>query len=186
VFNHWVTILLTIAAVGSAIGTIFGWFRLPIRWWHSRPKRKAQPKGITLSFVQRDPQCHWGGATLNDQSGTYVSGHWHITNSSKSDVMILKARLGKYANHFVSHVLTRHPEDERKIFGQYPIQSHRMSEVSADFTFFPPIARAPKPLITEVIFTDNFGNEHRVRSQFSYFGPKPAHEPSLWSRLMRR
>jgi hypothetical protein len=59
----------------------------------------------------------------------------------------------------------------------YPIHSNQMSEVSADFTFFPSIGRAPKPIISDVIFTDNFGNEHRVRTQFSYIGPKPVHEP---------
>jgi hypothetical protein len=98
-----------------------------------------------------------------------VNGHWHVTNSSNSDVMILKARLGKYATRF-ARVGTHHPEDERPIFGDYPIQSHRMSEVSADFTFFPPIGRAPKPIISDVIFTDNFGNEYRVHTQFSYIG----------------
>jgi hypothetical protein len=52
VFNHWVTILLTIAAVGGAIATIFGWLRAPVRWWRSR-KKKA------LSFAQNDLFCFW-------------------------------------------------------------------------------------------------------------------------------
>lgn len=132
-------------------------------------RRKAKQKGL-LSFVSNDRYCHWSGAKLNDQSGTFVNGRWHVTNSSESDVMILKARLGKYETRF-SQVRTRHPEDERYIFGDYPIQSHRMSEVSADFTFFPPIGRVPKRIISDVIFTDNFGNEHRVRTRFSYIAP---------------
>jgi hypothetical protein len=184
VFNHWVTILLTIAAVGGAIAKIFGWFSAPIRWWRSRPKRKAQPKGITLSFVPNDHLCYWSGVH-NDQPGTFVSGHWHATNSSNSDVMILKARLGKYEARF-ARVSTHHPEDERNIFGEYPIRSHRLSEISADFTFFPPIARAAKPIISDVIFTDNFANEYRVRTKFPYVGPKPAPSASLWSRWLRR
>jgi hypothetical protein len=133
-------------------------------------RRRAKQKGSSLSFVSNDRHCHWSGAKLNDQSGTFVNGRWHVTNSSESDVMILKARLGEYETRF-AQVSTRHPDDERPIFGNYPIQSHRMSEVSADFTFFPPIGRAPKRIISDVIFTDNFGNEHRVRTRFSYIGP---------------
>jgi hypothetical protein len=105
-------------------------------WWRGKVKQK----GTSLTFVPNDLRCHWGGARHKDQSGTFVKGRWHVTNSSESDVMILKARLGKYETRFVN-VSTRHPEDERLIFGDYPIQSHRMSEVSADFTFFPAIGR---------------------------------------------
>ena len=121
-------------------------------------RRKAKQKGSSLSFVSNDLHCYWSGAKLNDQSGTFVNGRWHVTNSSESDVMILKARLGEYEARFAQ----THPR---------PIQSGRTLEVSADFTFFPPIGRAPKRIISDVIFTDNFGNEHRVRTRFSYIGP---------------
>jgi len=50
VFNHWVTIILTIAAVGGAIASIYGWVRAPIRWLRSRKKK-------VLSFAQNDVFC---------------------------------------------------------------------------------------------------------------------------------
>jgi len=185
VFNHWVTILLTIAAVGSAIGTIFGWFRSPIRWFRSRTKSKVRQKGISLSFVSKDFQCQWGEASSNNQSGTFISGHWNVTNNSESNVVVLKARLSKHESRFVQ-VLTRHPNDERSVFSNnYPVLSHQMSEVSAAFTIFPPIGRAPKPIISDVIFTDNFGNEYRMRTKFTYIR-SPIPSPSLWSRWSRR
>lgn len=175
-FNHWVTILLTIAAVGGAIGQILGWFKPLVRWFQSRRKSKVRQKGISLSFVSKDPHCRWSVVQGNNQSGTFVSGVWNVTNRSEWDVTILKARLSKYPTLYV-HLF--------KGFGaEYPIHPRQMSEVSADFTFFPPIGRAPKPIISDVIFTDNYGNEYRVRTQFPYVGP--VHEPSLWSRLMRR
>jgi hypothetical protein len=139
--------------------------RRSINWWRSKVKQK----GISLSFVPNDRLCHWGVAKLGDQPATHVQGRWDVTNNSESDVMILKARLGKHETRF-AQVSTHHPEDERNFFGKYPVRSHEMSEVSADFTFFPPIGTAPKPIISDVIFTDNFGNEHRVRTQFSYIG----------------
>ena len=132
-------------------------------------RRGAKRKGSSLSFVSNDRYCHWSEAKLNDQSSTFVNGRWRVTNSSESDVTILKARLGEYETRF-ARVGTHHPEDERPIFGDHPIQSHQMSEVSVDLTFFPPIGRAPKPIISDLIFTDNFGNEHRVRTRFPYIG----------------
>ena len=183
-FNHWVTILLAIAAVGGAIGQILGWFKPLVRRFQSRRKSKVRQKGISLSFVSKDPHCRRSAVQGNNQSGTFVSGVWNVTNRSEWDVTILKARLSKYQTQFVQ-VSTYDPSVEG--FGaSHPIHSNQMSEVSADFTFFPSIGRAPKPIISDVIFTDNFRNEHRVRTQFSYIGPKPVHEPPLWSRWLRR
>ena len=172
--THWQAILAAIVAIGTPIVAILGWFKPLLSWFRTLFKRKAQPKSAPISFVPNDLRCHWSGVRFNEQSGTFVNGHWHVTNSSESDVMILKARLSKYATRF-AQVSTRHPGDERPIFGSYPIQPHQMSEISVDFTLFPPIGRAPKPIISDVIFTDNFKNEHRVRTQFYYIGPdKPS------------
>jgi hypothetical protein len=172
--THWQAILAAIVAIGTPIVAILGWFKPLLSWFRTLFKRKAQPKSAPITFVPNDLRCHWSGVRLDDQSGTFVNGHWHVTNSSERNVKILKARLGKYATPFVG-VSTHHPEDERAIFGDYPIHAGRMSEVSVDFTLFPPIGRAPKPIISDVIFTDNFRNEHRVRTQFYYIGPdKPS------------
>lgn len=69
----------------------------------------------------------------------------------------------------------RNPEDERNIFvyGNFPIATHQTLEVEVILTFFPSIGRAPEPIISDVIFTDNFENQHSVRSKFTY-GSKPA------------
>ena len=184
--THWQAILAAIVAIGTPIGAILAWFKPLLRWFQSRTKSEAQQNGSSLSFVSKDLQCQWGGARSNNQSGTFISGHWNVTNNSESDVVVLKARLSKYESRFVQ-VLTRHPNDERNVFGSnYPVLSGQMSEVSAAFTFFPPIGRAPKPIISDLIFTDNFGNEYRVPAKFSFIGPKPVHEPSLWSWWLRR
>ena len=170
--SSWQAIIGSIILIVGYVSGFFRWVLKQLGLFQSRTKSKVQQKGISLSFVQSDQHCSWSVARLNEQPGTHVYGRWHVTNSSKSDVMILKPRLGKYATRF-AQVRTRHPEDEREIFGKFPVLSHQMSEVSVDFTFFPPIGRAAEPIVSDVIFTDNFGNEYRVRSQFSYLGPKP-------------
>ena len=167
--THWQAILAAIVAIGTPIGAVLVWAKPLLHWVQSRTKSKAQQKDGSLTFVSKELQCQWSAAISNKQSGTFVSGYWNVTNSSERDVVILKARLSKYPSQ-LAQVLTRHP-DERKAFGSnYPIYSGKMSEVSADFTFFPPIGRAPKPITSDVIFTDNFGNKYRVPTQFSFIG----------------
>jgi hypothetical protein len=34
--------------------------------------------------------------------------------------------------------------------------------------FFPPITTGGEPLVADIIFTDNFEDEHRARSRFRY------------------
>jgi hypothetical protein len=135
--------------------------------------------------VQNDRHCQWSEAELKGEPGTFVNGRWHVTNTAESDVMILKARLSKYEASFVQ-ISMHHPNDERNVFrGNYPILYNHKSEVSADFTFFPFIGRAPKPIISDVIFTDNFANEHRVRTKFTYILPSIP-SPSRWPCWFRR
>jgi hypothetical protein len=53
-----------------------------------------------------------------------------------------------------------------------PILAETMSEVTADFMFFPAICRGREPFVCDVIFTDKYEEEHEVRSvRFSYRGP---------------
>ena len=172
--THWQAILAAIVAIGTPIVAILVVAILVwplLSWVRTLFRRKAQQKdGGSLTFVSKDLQCQWSAAIRNKQSGTFVSGYWNVTNSSERDVVVLKARLSKYPSQ-LAQVLTRHPDDERKAFGSnYPIYSGKMSEVSVDFTFFPPIGRAPKPITSDVIFTDNFGNKYRVPTQFSFIG----------------
>ena len=73
-FNHWVTILVTIAAVGGAIVTIYGWIRAPIRWWRSRKKK-------VLSFAQND--VFWTIGKLDDQSEPVTLVIWPLARNEQ-------------------------------------------------------------------------------------------------------
>jgi hypothetical protein len=178
--TYWGLILTPIVA----IGTILGWFLKPLRWWRSRPKSKVEG---SISFVSNDRLCNWSEAKLKDAPAAYINGHWDVTNSTDHDVTILKARLRRSFLTWVrkytvvtNPVLTRDPCDERYAFGEHSIPPDQTLEVLADFTFFPPTGHAPKPIIADVIFTDNFAREHRVRTKFRCLGTKPP--PGLSSR----
>jgi hypothetical protein len=158
--TQWLAIVVSIATIGGAIGTIFGWFRTPIRWLRSLFKKKE------LSFVQNNLFCRWSVTKLNEQSEpvTLVTGRWRVTNNSDRDVKIVNVRLSKYAGHQSAQLSMQNPEDERNIFvhGGFPIAPHQTLVVEVFLTFFPPVGRAPQPIISDVIFTDNFGDGHRT------------------------
>jgi hypothetical protein len=150
--SSWQTIINGVFGIAATI------FLKPLRWLRTLAKSKAEEKTTSLIFVPNDLHCRWSEAELNDKPATFVQGRWHVTNTAESDVTIVKATLSKYETSFV-HISTHHPNDEKNVFrGNYPILYNHKSEVSADFTFFPPIGRAPKPIISDVIFTDNFAN----------------------------
>jgi hypothetical protein len=155
--------------IAGALGSVLRWGFEPLRWIWSKIKSRGGRKPVALSFVLDEPQSRWSVARLGDKPGTHVHGHFYVTNTSDGDVMILKARLHKYPTDLL-HVFTRHPE--QNVYGRFPVLSHQMSEVTADFSFFPPIGRDRKALVADVIFTDNFGHEHRLLSlRFGYIGP---------------
>jgi hypothetical protein len=184
--TYWGPILAAIVA----IGTIFGWFKAPLRWWQSRPRSKVEG---TIIFVSNDRQCNWGEAKLKDEPATHINGHWYVTNNTGRDVRILKASLRRsflmwVRKHkaIVTNVFTRDPYDERYAFGEHSIPPNQTLEVSAEFTYFPPIGRAPRPIIADVIFIDNQATEHRVRTTFTYRGPQPVHPLIVSPRLFGR
>jgi hypothetical protein len=168
--THWQAILAAIIAIGTPIGAMLGWFKPLVRWLRSRTKSTVEQKDVSLNFVQNDLHCHWQVVRLNNQPGTVIHGRWHVTNNSERNVLILKARLGKRVPHFAD-VSTRHPDRKDHFRNDYPVLSHRMSEVEVTLQFYPSIGQGHEPIINDVIFTDNYEKEHRVRAQFSYIGP---------------
>jgi hypothetical protein len=43
-----------------------------------------------------------------------------------------------------------------------------MAQVSAQFGFFPAIISGTEPMVTDVIFTDNYEEEHRTPARFRF------------------
>ena len=150
------------------------WGFAPFRWITSKiaSRKKKQPVERPLRFAQEDHQSAWSPATAGDRHGTQVHGHWHVTNISNRNVVLLRARLDGHGAQF-SHVLAVRSDSNRREFGSNnPIPAETMSEVAADFTFFPAICHGREPFVCDVTFTDNYEEEHRVRSvRIPYRGP---------------
>jgi hypothetical protein len=148
-----------------------GWLGLtPFRWLASKIRSKEAavpqpPAEAPLYFSTDDQASAWSPAKKDESSGTHVAGHWHVTNVSNRDFVLLKVRLeGHEATH--SHVLTKGPEEAGTATydSRNPCAARYMSRVMANFMFFPEICKGREPLVADVIFTDNYGDEHRVPS----------------------
>jgi hypothetical protein len=138
-------------------------FRRLGAWWHGRINTQNRPQR-PLRFVTDDHDTTWSPAEL----GCHLHGRWRVTNLFEREVFILKARIEGYETAF-GHVATQAPDG---LFGPYSILPNQMSEIIADFPFFPTILSGPNPFVADVIFTDNLEVEHRVSAvRFAYRGP---------------
>jgi hypothetical protein len=128
----------------------------------------AQPDGNRpLRFVQNEQQSFWGPCRRGQDPGTQVAGHWHVTNTTDRNIVLLRVRLDGYPSVF-SNVMTEGMREDRLYSSTYTIPAHQMGRVSANCMFYPPIISGADPLIVDVIFTDNYENEHRARSTFPF------------------
>jgi hypothetical protein len=167
--EQWQKIAAAVVVIGGAADSIAKWGLAPVRWVGSK-LRRSPPRELYLRFVPNDNLSRWSIATAGDRQGTHVHGRWDVTNTSDSNVIILKARLSGRGTP-ISQVYTQHPE-QNDFGSRYPIMAHTISEVTADFSFFPAICSGREPLVADVLFTDNYGEEHVVPSvRFQYIGP---------------
>jgi hypothetical protein len=174
--EHWQKIAVAVVAIGGALGSIAKWGWAPVhRIWSTIRPTRTQNTVSPLRFVLNEHQSLWSHSSNNGQPGTYVHGHWHVTNVTDRDFVLLTARLSGYDAQF-PRVMTQSPSADqfgvRTFASKNPILAGQLSEVAADFHFFPAILHGRDPFVADVIFTDNYGDEHRIRSvRFPYRGP---------------
>jgi hypothetical protein len=174
--DHWGKIAGAAVVVAGAVGTFAKWGRAPIRWIWSAAQRTRVPRATKpLRFVLNEHQSLWSHATNAGQPGTYVHGHWYVTNLTDRDFVLLAVRLEGHNVQF-PRVMTQAPKGDqfgvRTFASKNPILAGQLSEVAADFQFFPPIMSGRGAFVAHVIFTDNYGDEHRIPSvRFPYRGP---------------
>jgi hypothetical protein len=167
--EHWQKIAGAVVVIGGAVGTLAKWGLAPVRWTISKVRGASvtpiQRQG-SLRFVLSDEASGWAPAGM--QQGTHVRSIWHVTNVSDRGVVLLKARLGDHqAHHSDVYVFGSGPPGPENL-----IPAHALRETLVQISFLPEICSDRKPLVADVIFTDNYGDEHRIPSvRFPYRGP---------------
>jgi hypothetical protein len=142
--------------------------------WLASKLRRAEPER-PLRFVIDDDQTFHTPVGSDERTGTHVVGVWDVTNVSNSDFVLLKVRLGDYTSRSARVGVENDRDPAYQERG--PLKARRMSKVGIELTFTPAIHRAGTALIANVIFTDNYGDEHRVpsvRFRRMETGPDPA------------
>lgn len=119
-------------------------------------EKKERP----LRVVQVDSTSFWGHMRRGSELGTQISGHWHVTNTSLRKLVLLKVRLVGY-DAATSHVVTEGPDG---VYGSRIIRPRQITAIAVNLSYFPPIIVGQKSLVADVIFTDNYEDEHRVSS----------------------
>src|SRR5262245_19296054 len=95
--DYWKTIAAAFIVIAGAVGTALKWGWKPISWAASKFRRERPPaKERPLRFVLNDQQSFWGPANRREEEGTQLHTHWHVTNISDRNFLILKARVAGY------------------------------------------------------------------------------------------
>lgn len=187
--DYWKTIIGGLVVIAGGLATILKLGSQPFRWaWSKIAPKRSQPSTAVaaesshvgtrpLRFVVQDRQTFCGPARRGQEPGTQLAGHWHVTNVSGASLVLLKARV--YGHHAeFSDVATRHSRSDM-FSSRYPVLPGRMTEVGANFMFFPRIHTEGEPFVADVIFTDNYENEHRIKSvKFRPIGDRSPSAPA--------
>lgn len=152
------------------MGTVAGWATGFFRWVASkfhRTKPAAPAAERPLRFVADDYRTTHGPIGADETTGTHVEGIFDVTNVSDRKFVLLKVRLSNHTAFRPGLVGVRVPEGGYET--KRALRTHQMSTAMIDLVFMPAIHRAGEDLIADVIFTDNYGDEHRLPSvRFRY------------------
>jgi hypothetical protein len=160
-FDYWKSIAGGAIAIFGILGAATKKGREFVRWGLLKLRRSGRTPPHDLRFVIDDRATFWGLGTSAGRPITMVHGRWHVTKISESNVRLLRARLRRIETQ-QPVVITESPG---------VIAAHRMVQVEASFMVDPPIRERSQSLAADVIFTDNYGDEHRARSvRFPYRG----------------
>jgi hypothetical protein len=141
----------------------FGWL---LRRW-----RFHKHKPSTLAFVADDNQARISRAQDGERVGSHAIAHFHVTNVSNFDVVLLKARLVGISHEYSS--VSTAAGRQNVYDSRHAVRAHSMAEVMVNFTIFPQAKIRNGALTRDVILTDNYGEEHRVRAvRFRALGPR--------------
>jgi hypothetical protein len=162
----------TIIGAGVAIVTALGAATKKVRaiahqLWVTVLNRSPTHLRVDLRFVTDDIGTFWTGVgPLGSERSAHLRGRWHVTNVSDQHVFLLKFRIRGLATEHHALFATETDAHHHSL-----IPAGSLLALTADCVSKQPL-EANQPVVTDVIFTDNFGDEHTSKSvRFGYRGP---------------
>jgi hypothetical protein len=165
--GDWKTIAGASAALIASLGSLTSKGRaLAKRSWSAiRPESHR----ADLRFVYGDRAAFWGVAQIGGEQATQLIATFHVTNVSDTDVTLIKFRFrGLTTEHhqLIAGAGTVEPMPRNLLPSGY------MSEVDIHCIARSCPCKGRQPFTADLIFTDNFGEEHKVKKvSFEYRGP---------------
>ena len=111
----------------------------------------------------------WAEASFQDKPAMQVVGDFDVTNIWTDGVRLFSARLRyklKWWRHYREHVTVPLVQSVRSTMsGSYAIPPKASTHVRLGFTFVERDRPPPCVLLADIVFVDQFGNEHWLRRQ---------------------
>jgi hypothetical protein len=172
-----VSVWKALGALASALwrwgGRLWQWLVFKLRRAKPAAPTVAPQAERPLRFVVDDHRTTYGPVGADEETGTHVHGVWDVTNVSNSNFVLLKVRLGDHGPFMPGVVGVQCANGAYQVKDALP--AHRISTAMIELAFKPAIHSASEDLISDVIFTDNYGDEHRLPSvRFRRRGPLTA------------
>jgi hypothetical protein len=148
------------------------WRRLVSKLHRAKPAAPtvAPAAERPLIFVADDHRTTHGPVGADEKTGTHVIGIWHVTNVTDRNFVLLKVRLGNYVPKMPVAIGVQGADGRYELKG--PLPAHGMSTVMIELVFEPSVHHPHEGLVADVIFTDNYGDEHPLPSvRFRRMGP---------------
>jgi hypothetical protein len=131
---------------------------IAIRLWRVITRYRPNVPRETVRIIPTQT-CQWSKASLHDEKGIHVIGRFYVTNIINEPVRLLATKLIKTSTEGM--VLVKHPT--QNFVGAYDVLPNTTSEVITDFTVIPFTKEDTNDLLSDVLLTDQYANQHRVK-----------------------
>jgi hypothetical protein len=121
-----------------------------------------------LPLVPSERRCRWQEVTRRGRAETLVQAEFHVTNTRRTPVALVAARLSDPPTR--GAVSVEHPGAEEQRYAGLPAGAYGLAH--ATFYVHPPIGIPGKDITADVVFVDNLNCQHRCRRVV--FTPYPA------------
>lgn len=166
------TTILAWIGVLAAAGTIITGVIKFLFWIYDEIQRRKKHEGFSIPretlrlAVKPENNYRWGMGKRRDEPAMQIDGSIFVTNISSMPVLLpqVELRYGFLGRKRVSGIIFVSESLDENRYGLYEIPPGETRDATFDFWVYPPAVK-PTEVFTarSVIFSDQFGNRHKVK-----------------------
>lgn len=162
----WTTAIVAIGGALAGFVKFLFWVWDEIQKRRNRDGFSAPLKTLHLA-PGAEGACWWGMGKVGDTPSMQIVGEAQATNITCIPARVLQVELrsGFWGRKRLSGIVMVSSGGRREIYGQYDIPPSETRNVSFSFWLYPPVDKRAKAFVAHsVVFIDQFGNRHKMRS----------------------